>query len=388
MSEGGNSLNDHSSETDTSNEKDLFKNTSIIRKIKGFITKDTTVANESTKVFVVIRVLVLSVLFYFLTILCIDRAMHLLDGRGMRLSVLFVAVFIWMFYMTYKLRAKYAAWMFSLGLLCFIYINLQWFGWWIGVQHFLIVILILIFFVGYDGFPFKMGLAAAVTLTRLLFYYKFHAAQAAYPIPSQMGDLLQIINTVAIFWCLSVICYVFSKSTREMEGKLVKYNEQLQRQALTDNLTGLANRRRALDYVEQILSEGQHENFSLCMCDIDFFKKVNDTWGHECGDQVLKAIAKTFKERMPRGSLPCRWGGEEFLLLFPGLNGDEANALLMSIRDKIKKMVVEYEGHEVSVTMTFGLTEFDFQRTIEDAITEADGKLYYGKEHGRDQIVF
>jgi diguanylate cyclase (GGDEF)-like protein len=91
---------------------------------------------------------------------------------------------------------------------------------------------------------------------------------------------------------------------------------------------------------------------------------------------------------MPRGSLPCRWGGEEFLLLFPGLNGDEANALLMTIRDKIKKMVVEYEGHEVSVTMTFGLTEFDFQKTIEDAVTEADGKLYYGKEHGRDQIVF
>ena len=227
-----------------------------------------------------------------------------------------------------------------------------------------------------------------MTYLRIAMYYLYHEAQPLYEIPGHRKDLLQIINTITIFWCISVIAYIFSKSSREMESKLVKYNEKLEKEALTDNLTLLANRRKAKIYMEQILEGGLYDNISLCMCDIDFFKRVNDTWGHDCGDLVLKQIAEIFKKEMNGANLPCRWGGEEFLLLFPGCNGDEAYERLLEIRDKIKAMVVEYEGSEIRVTMTFGLTEHGFNSPLDVTIQEADEKLYYGKNHGRDQIVF
>ncbi|MCR5281919.1 MAG: GGDEF domain-containing protein [Lachnospiraceae bacterium] len=355
-------------------------------KIKSFITKDTTVSNESIKVIIVIRILLLSVFLYF--ILNLALCWNVLDTYGRGLCVVFVCGIAVLFRMSYSLRARTQAWVFAIGMLFFIWYNLKWFGWWIGVQHYLIVILILTFFVGYDRYHIKMILAAGITYLRIGLYYLFHEATPIYEIPSHMKDLLQILNTIAIFWCLSVIAYVFSKGSREIESKLVKYNEQLEKEALTDNLTMLANRRKAKLYSAQVLSDGAYNNFSCCMCDIDFFKRVNDTWGHECGDLVLKKIAEIFKQEMKSPNLPCRWGGEEFLLLFPGSNGDEAYEQLVRIRDEIKSMVVEYEGNEIRITMTFGLTEHSFQSDIEATIQEADEKLYYGKNHGRDQIVF
>ena len=362
------------------------KKSGLFQRFVDFINKDTTVSNESVKVLVVIRLLNLSILAYFVVNLAIVG--HVLDSRGVLLSMVFIGGFCGLFALSYKLRVRAAVWVFSLAVVAFIFVNLRWFGWWIGVQHFLIVILVLEFFIGYERFAFKMIIAAVICMVRIMFYYNFHSAHSIYNVPEYMNDLLQILNTMVIFWCLSVISYVFSKTSRQMEGKLVKYNEQLEKEALTDKLTDLTNRRGGLEYVRKKLEEENCENFSLCMCDIDFFKKVNDTWGHDCGDIVLKEISAIFKKYMKSPKLPCRWGGEEFLLLFPGMNGDEAQTILCDIQDAIRAMVVHHENDEIKVTMTFGLTEYDFRKTIDDAIQEADEKLYYGKKHGRDQIVF
>ncbi|MCR5419042.1 MAG: GGDEF domain-containing protein [Lachnospiraceae bacterium] len=364
----------------------MLMNSELYRKLKEFITKDTVADNESTKITIVIRLLLMSVFLYFIANLIVNW--NTLDGRAISLSIVFAAAFIIGFGMSYRMRNVSLVITFSLGMLVFIWMNLIWYGWGIGVQHFLMVLLLLAFFTGYKRFGLKWVLAAGLCAIRIIMYFRFHAAKSQYTIPASTEEILQVINTVSIFWCLSVISFVFGKSSRETEGKLVDYNNKLRQEALTDNLTGLANRRRAMDYVDQILSEGTVECFSLCMCDIDFFKKVNDTWGHDCGDAVLRQIATIFKQNMPRPGLACRWGGEEFLLLFPGFNGDEANEQLMNIRDTIKKMVVEYEGNEVQVTMTFGLTEYDFSGNFDENVQEADERLYYGKNHGRDQIVF
>jgi len=358
----------------------------ISKRFADLIKKDTTIKNESVKTMIVIRILILTVFFYFIVNFLLNW--HILDGRGIVISCLYVLAFGVLFVSSYHIKVRTAATIFSIAMLLFIGLNLQWFGWWVGVQHFLIVLLVLEFFVGYDGFRTKMYIAVLICAIRIAFYFHFHNIKAIYEIPPQREDFLQIMNTIIIFWCISLISYVFGKDSRALEGKLVKYNEELEREALTDNLTGLANRRRAMDYVQQILKESENRNFSLCMCDIDFFKKVNDTWGHDCGDLVLKQIARIFKENVGNGNMPCRWGGEEFLLLFPNNNGDEAYDILVTIQNAIKQMVVEYEGKQVRVTMTFGLTEVDFHNPIETSIQEADEKLYYGKNHGRDQIVF
>ena len=124
------------------------------------------------------------------------------------------------------------------------------------------------------------------------------------------------------------------------------------------------------------------------MADIDFFKRVNDTYGHDIGDKVLKAISKVFREEMGDKYMAARWGGEEFLLLFPDTNGDAAFIRLCEIRRKIKNVVVTKGEEEIRVTMTFGLAEYDYSGSYEGMLTNADQKLYRGKEDGRDRIVY
>lgn len=115
---------------------------------------------------------------------------------------------------------------------------------------------------------------------------------------------------------------------------------------------------------------------------------MNDNYGHDAGDKVLKGIAEIFREEMKEKTFAARWGGEEFLLLFPGCNGDNAYMELEKIRRKIKEMKVKTEKEDIGVTMTFGLTEYDFNSDLDLAIKEADKKLYIGKEQGRDRIIY
>lgn len=158
--------------------------------------------------------------------------------------------------------------------------------------------------------------------------------------------------------------------------------------ANTDKLTSLYNRRRAIEYIEECCKNCGNKGFCLCICDIDFFKKVNDTYGHDTGDKVLQAIGKVFREEMEGKNMAARWGGEEFLLLFPDINGDAAFIRLCEIRRKIKNIVVMKAGQEIRVTMTFGLAEYDYSGNYESMLTTADQKLYRGKEDGRDRIVY
>ena len=124
------------------------------------------------------------------------------------------------------------------------------------------------------------------------------------------------------------------------------------------------------------------------MCDVDFFKKVNDTYGHEFGDDVLKEIASVFKKYASSYAYISRWGGEEFLLIFPGLNGDNAYMKAHELRDEIKRIAIPNGNETVSITMTYGLTEYDLNKTAIENIKEVDEKLYMGKEAGRDRIVY
>ena len=124
------------------------------------------------------------------------------------------------------------------------------------------------------------------------------------------------------------------------------------------------------------------------MCDIDFFKKVNDSYGHDIGDKVLAGVAQALVENVTEDCLVSRWGGEEFLIVFPDMNGDEARAMLDKIRSRIKKIVFETGSSNFSITVTYGLAEYGFDGDAEAVVKEADGKLYLGKENGRDQIVF
>ena len=154
-----------------------------------------------------------------------------------------------------------------------------------------------------------------------------------------------------------------------------------------DALTELYNRRRDKK-LRQIFEEARssRHSFALAIGDIDFFKKVNDTYGHECGDTVLKNVSALLKQHMWRRGFAARWGGEEFLLVFENVDLTEARKQLELLMDKIHELDTLYEGQHVKVNMTFGLI-CDPDKDIHALLKEADEKLYIGKTNGRNQVV-
>lgn len=165
-------------------------------------------------------------------------------------------------------------------------------------------------------------------------------------------------------------------------------NASLDEEASIDPLTGLVNRRTMELSLDKALEDAKKSGalFSLVMGDIDFFKRINDTYGHDCGDVSLVAVADILKTCVRDGDVVCRWGGEEFLLLVKG-NRSVASNVAERIRARIENNVVEYGEHKITFTMTLGVSTYAPGYSLESLVTQADENLYYGKEHGRNQVV-
>lgn len=155
-----------------------------------------------------------------------------------------------------------------------------------------------------------------------------------------------------------------------------------------DALTMLFNRRSGDRKLKQIMQKAAAGGTPYCVAigDIDFFKKVNDVFGHDCGDIVLKNIADVFRQHMTPIGFAARWGGEEFLLVFDHMDLQTAHNSLCQLADEIRAIHHEYDNQTIKVTMTFGLIAGD-QRPIQEIIRDADEKLYQGKKSGRDKVV-
>lgn len=359
-----------------------------IKNVADFIGMDTSGRNETKDITVVIRVLIISCILYF-TVNMILCNVLIENINSLIFYGVFLLSFLGIFTMSYHFETSTTLWCFNVGMIVWIVGIVHFFGWNIGVQHFLMLLLVLYFFSSYKHYVSKMIFAAGMCVFRILLFYMYSKRTPDWQLTNTEETVLQILNTITIFWCISIISYICSKNSKELEGKLVEYNNQLEKQANTDTLTGLFNRRKALEYMNSIIeTSGYEDGFSLCICDIDFFKKVNDNYGHDFGDEVLKKISDILQEETKGKDFAARWGGEEFLLVFPDCNGDEAYVKLEKIRRKIKEMRVPKENIEVGVTMTFGLAEYDFYHGLDATIKEADEKLYRGKERGRDIIIF
>lgn len=156
-----------------------------------------------------------------------------------------------------------------------------------------------------------------------------------------------------------------------------------------DTLTELYNRRCGEKRMRETVKRANinHTPFCIAIGDIDFFKKVNDTYGHECGDVVLKNIADLLKKHMFSKGFVIRWGGEEFLLVYQYMDLHAAYVDMDKLLHAIRGMKTVYGDHEINVTMTFGLTAgvTDDIRTL---IRDADQKLYQGKHEGRNKIIW
>lgn len=174
------------------------------------------------------------------------------------------------------------------------------------------------------------------------------------------------------------------RSVSDMQSALKKMIE-------IDELTQISNRRSGQNKLNEVIkySAEYGTHFSVVIGDIDFFKKVNDTYGHEAGDKVLAAVADTLKNGMAGKGFAARWGGEEFLLVFNKGTYEENIAELNLILEAVRKTSVSIDdgAYNLSVTMSFGITEGSTDKETRIILKEADEKLYQAKSNGRNQVV-
>ena len=207
------------------------------------------------------------------------------------------------------------------------------------------------------------------------------------PQTASLKILEEILNSVSFMLILACSFALFSSSVQENERQLIINNQELHREAGTDPLTGLPNRRAMLDGMNRWLGENPDTPFCVAIADIDFFKKVNDTWGHACGDYTLKELARLFREQSAGKFSSCRWGGEEFCFFLPEMNLDEAGQVMQDLNYAVKALPLRQEDHEFSITVTIGVEDYDFHSPMQEILEQADRKLYMGKLNGRDQVV-
>jgi len=173
--------------------------------------------------------------------------------------------------------------------------------------------------------------------------------------------------------------------TRELNEK----NRQLSDLALHDSMTGLLNHNASIEQLNLLRKAAQRYGYdiSVVMMDIDFFKAVNDQYGHPAGDKLIIAIAQILSHSLRESDVCGRYGGEEFILLLPGTGSEVAQQLANSIRLKIGSLEIAAIDN-TPVTASFGVTMFDPAQPGADLIRKADNALYLAKESGRNRVVF
>ncbi len=181
------------------------------------------------------------------------------------------------------------------------------------------------------------------------------------------------------------------EALEEREKELLEVNERLRFMSQTDGLTGLDNRRHLNDRIDEMFQHAQrlNEPFSLAMCDLDKFKSVNDTYGHQAGDEVLKQLARILKDEAREIDRVGRYGGEEFMFLLPGTVLDAAVTFAERVRKRIEANTFTFDGGTLQRTASFGVSGWPHP-TITDSdalVRTADDALYVAKETGRNRVI-
>lgn len=158
--------------------------------------------------------------------------------------------------------------------------------------------------------------------------------------------------------------------------------------ARRDDLTGLHNRRFFNEEMDKQLEKVKNSDAtcSMIMVDLDFFKRFNDTYGHLVGDKLLSTVSKEMKDTVPEACYVCRYGGEEFAIICPGIELDYAEELAEKVRKQIEEIEFTVKGTDVEVSLSAGVTQFRKEDSVRKVINRADGALYIAKDSGRNIV--
>ncbi|MBE6836748.1 MAG: GGDEF domain-containing protein [Ruminococcus sp.] len=266
-------------------------------------------------------------------------------------------------------------------------------GWNFGFSLYLICVIPLAFYIPYKRIrtSFIMSLIAVALFTLLKFYASSEAFEAyrGHHLSVSTVNVVYIMNSIISFTMLLALSLIYNISINRAKRALEVKNEMLRELAYTDPLTKLSNRHSMYRSLHKsfIRAESEGTAFSIILSDIDDFKIINDTYGHNSGDMVLKRIAEIFKENVPENANVCRWGGEEILVLLPDCEVEQGAEIADNLRRTIEAEIFKSGKKKFSTTMTFGVSENKGQFSVDKMISNADKNLYSGKKSGKNCVI-
>lgn len=208
---------------------------------------------------------------------------------------------------------------------------------------------------------------------------------------------MAVTGLLAVFALIHVRTRVMRHQARSLErtiaertSELRAANDELERLATTDGLTGLLNRRSMMAELESEHSRAQRNGLSFCLIliDIDNFKSINDRYGHAIGDRVLKNVAQVMAGEVRQADRLARFGGEEFVVLLPDCDTEKSLITAERLRDAVARAPVEIEGGELTVTVSIGVTVWKEPESVTTTLNRADKAMYAAKSDGRNAVRF
>jgi diguanylate cyclase (GGDEF)-like protein len=224
-----------------------------------------------------------------------------------------------------------------------------------------------------------------ITLSLLFEIYKVFSALFGPNIPTyfQAGNYEGVRLMLLQLSHFMLIMGIFLISSKN-------YENELEIQSMTDSLTGLFNRKAFDKLANMQIAKAERDNkkIGLVICDIDHFKRVNDFYGHSAGDEVLTKFSNLIKDNLRTSDLLGRFGGEEFIIIIPGIEIPEMTLKLNDIRNKIEKNIFKINGEKIHITASFGAVLFSpSDMDMKKAFNIADNALYEAKNSGRNKVI-
>ena len=199
------------------------------------------------------------------------------------------------------------------------------------------------------------------------------------------ADDLFVPNMIVRGVFFSLVAFALWMLTYMIQKRLA---EELEKLAEYDSLTLLKNRRTLRSLLSRVMEQTENGDgtFSLLMCDLDNFKRFNDTYGHDCGDLILKTVANIITSNVRKDDVVFRYGGEEILVMVRA-DSEVAQKIAERIRSDVENEKIGYNDSDINITLTIGMSAYRPNTSVDELIKMADRKLYIGKSNGKNQVV-
>ena len=299
-----------------------------------------------------------------------------------------ILVYLISFFILKKKLSKVYVILVFIEIYLFMFFSIFCVGWDFGFQHYCITFVASYMFADFYRNEMQtsgIDIVLFGTLNGLLYLgLRFYSNifEPVYHLDNQIVVyLIYFLNTVFAFFFFIMFIYIYNRAVSRMENDLRQMAER-------DPLTGLYNRRRMLQFLEQAMTEVTETPFAVAMLDIDYFKKVNDTYGHQVGDDFLVAIAQGIKSKFRESDIVGRIGGDEFFALMRGVTErEQIEHKAKELLDVMARVSKDYENTGISASIGISIFPRD-GRTLDELYSSADSALYKVKRNGKNSYAF